>query len=256
MFARLRREVPDVTMVTATYPDITRFLELRPRSRARVEDGMSAVQRRRAERRATPRRRAARELRPSRRPRRARSSPTTASTPPRRATAQPPASSSARFDSASASASGVTTRHAASPRPDAPAIGAASRSGRSSQPAADPAAVSHGRRPRPASSRTQEADILDFADLTGDATRSTSTPSGPPAAASASRSRTGCSCSPSPSACCRSTPTAVVALRRVGDAVFKQPVKIGDTLHVEGEITRTRELDRRARARRDARCGS
>jgi 3-hydroxybutyryl-CoA dehydratase len=38
-------------------------------------------------------------------------------------------------------------------------------------------------------------------------------------------------------------PERVVALRRVGDAVFKQPVKIGDTLHVEGDITRTRELD-------------
>ena len=38
-------------------------------------------------------------------------------------------------------------------------------------------------------------------------------------------------------------PDRVVALRRVGDAVFKQPVKIGDALHVEGEITRTRELD-------------
>ena len=34
-------------------------------------------------------------------------------------------------------------------------------------------------------------------------------------------------------------PDRVVALRRVGDAVFKQPVKIGDTLHVEGEITGT-----------------
>jgi acyl dehydratase len=29
----------------------------------------------------------------------------------------------------------------------------------------------------------------------------------------------------------------------VSDAVFKQPVKIGDTLHVEGEIVRTRDLD-------------
>ena len=38
-------------------------------------------------------------------------------------------------------------------------------------------------------------------------------------------------------------PERIVALRRVGDAVFKQPVKIGDTLHVEGEIVRTRELD-------------
>ncbi len=38
-------------------------------------------------------------------------------------------------------------------------------------------------------------------------------------------------------------PDRVVALRRVSDAVFKQPVKIGDTLHVEGEIVRTRDLD-------------
>jgi 3-hydroxybutyryl-CoA dehydratase len=38
-------------------------------------------------------------------------------------------------------------------------------------------------------------------------------------------------------------PERVVALRRVGDAVFKQPVKIGDTVHVEGEVARTRVLD-------------
>ncbi len=40
MFARLRREQPGVTILTATYPDITRFLDLRPRSRTRVERGM------------------------------------------------------------------------------------------------------------------------------------------------------------------------------------------------------------------------
>ena len=38
-------------------------------------------------------------------------------------------------------------------------------------------------------------------------------------------------------------PDRVVALRRVGDAVFKQPVKIGDSVHVEAEILRTRRLD-------------
>ena len=38
-------------------------------------------------------------------------------------------------------------------------------------------------------------------------------------------------------------PGRIVALRRVGDAVFKQPVKIGDTVHVEGEVVRTRALD-------------
>ncbi len=38
-------------------------------------------------------------------------------------------------------------------------------------------------------------------------------------------------------------PERIVALRRVGDAVFKQPVKIGDTIHVEGEIVEKREID-------------
>jgi 3-hydroxybutyryl-CoA dehydratase len=38
-------------------------------------------------------------------------------------------------------------------------------------------------------------------------------------------------------------PDRIVALRRVGDAVFKQPVRIGDTVHVEGEVVGTRELD-------------
>jgi acyl dehydratase len=38
-------------------------------------------------------------------------------------------------------------------------------------------------------------------------------------------------------------PERIVALRRVGDGVFKQPVKIGDTIHVEGRITGKTELD-------------
>jgi 3-hydroxybutyryl-CoA dehydratase len=38
-------------------------------------------------------------------------------------------------------------------------------------------------------------------------------------------------------------PERVVALRRVGDAVFKLPVKIGDSIHVEGQIIGGRELD-------------
>jgi lysophospholipase L1-like esterase len=40
MFERLRRELPNVEVITATYPDISRFANLRPRTRARVEDGM------------------------------------------------------------------------------------------------------------------------------------------------------------------------------------------------------------------------
>ena len=40
MFTRLRRELPNAQIVTATYPDISRFLKLRPRTRTRVVDGM------------------------------------------------------------------------------------------------------------------------------------------------------------------------------------------------------------------------
>lgn len=38
-------------------------------------------------------------------------------------------------------------------------------------------------------------------------------------------------------------PGRVVALRRVADVVFKHPVRIGDTVHVEGEVAERRELD-------------
>jgi acyl dehydratase len=38
-------------------------------------------------------------------------------------------------------------------------------------------------------------------------------------------------------------PERVVALRRVGDAVFKLPVKIGDSVHVESQVVGTREVD-------------
>ena len=38
-------------------------------------------------------------------------------------------------------------------------------------------------------------------------------------------------------------PERVVALRRVGDAVFKAPVRIGDTVHVEGEVADLRPID-------------
>ena len=38
-------------------------------------------------------------------------------------------------------------------------------------------------------------------------------------------------------------PERIVALRRVGDAVFKQPVGIGDTVHVEGEVVSVRPVD-------------
>jgi lysophospholipase L1-like esterase len=40
MFSRLRRGIPEAEILTATYPDLSRFLDLRPRSRERVEKGM------------------------------------------------------------------------------------------------------------------------------------------------------------------------------------------------------------------------
>ena len=41
----------------------------------------------------------------------------------------------------------------------------------------------------------------------------------------------------------RFDPERVIALRRLGDAVFKLPVKVGDSIQVEGRVVRTRELD-------------
>ena len=38
-------------------------------------------------------------------------------------------------------------------------------------------------------------------------------------------------------------PARVIALRRLEDVVFKRPVLIGDTIHVEGEIERLRPID-------------
>ena len=38
-------------------------------------------------------------------------------------------------------------------------------------------------------------------------------------------------------------PERVVALRRVGDAVFKTPVRIGDEVHVDGAVTALRPVD-------------
>lgn len=42
MFGRIRTEAPRATLVTATYPDLSLFLELRERTRSRVRRGMQA----------------------------------------------------------------------------------------------------------------------------------------------------------------------------------------------------------------------
>ncbi len=38
-------------------------------------------------------------------------------------------------------------------------------------------------------------------------------------------------------------PERVVALRRIGEAVFKQPARFGDTIHVEGQVSKRSEVD-------------
>jgi len=38
-------------------------------------------------------------------------------------------------------------------------------------------------------------------------------------------------------------PERVVALRRIRDVVFKRPVRLGDTIHVEGTEAERREVD-------------
>ena len=38
-------------------------------------------------------------------------------------------------------------------------------------------------------------------------------------------------------------PERVVALRRIGEAVFKQPAHFGDTIHVEGQVSKRSEVD-------------
>lgn len=38
-------------------------------------------------------------------------------------------------------------------------------------------------------------------------------------------------------------PERVVALRRIRDVVFKRPVRLGDTIHVEGAATERRDVD-------------
>ena len=89
----------------------------------------------------------------------------------------------------------------------------------------------------------QESDILQFADLTGDAHPQHIEPEWAAESRFGEQIAHGLLVLSFAVGLLPLDPDRVVALRRVGDAVFKQPVKIGDTLHVEGEITRTRELD-------------
>jgi acyl dehydratase len=88
-----------------------------------------------------------------------------------------------------------------------------------------------------------ESDILEFADLTGDAHPQHVDPEWAAGSRFGEQIAHGLLVLSFAVGLLPLDPERVVALRRVGDAVFKQPVKIGDALHVEGDISRTQELD-------------
>jgi 3-hydroxybutyryl-CoA dehydratase len=89
----------------------------------------------------------------------------------------------------------------------------------------------------------READILEFADLTGDSHPQHVDPEWAAASRFGEQIAHGLLVLSFAVGLMPLDPERVVALRRLGDAVFKQPVKVGDSLHVEGEIVRARELD-------------
>jgi len=88
-----------------------------------------------------------------------------------------------------------------------------------------------------------EEDILDFADLTGDVHPQHVDPEWAVESRFGEQIAHGLLVLSFAVGLLPLDPDRVVALRRMADAVFKQPVKIGDALHVEGDIVRTRELD-------------
>jgi acyl dehydratase len=88
-----------------------------------------------------------------------------------------------------------------------------------------------------------EDDILGFADLTGDAHPQHVDPDWAAGSRFGEQIAHGLLVLSFAVGLLPLNPDRVVALRRVGDAVFKQPVKIADSLHVEGQISRTHELD-------------
>jgi len=100
-----------------------------------------------------------------------------------------------------------------------------------------------GERFETAARRIAERDILAFAALTGDAHPQHTDPEWAAGSRFGEQIAHGLLVLSFAVGLLPLDPDRVVALRRVGDAVFKQPVKIGDTVHVEGQIVRTREVD-------------
>ena len=206
MFARLRRELPHAQIVTATYPEIGRFLAMRPRTRARVEEGIGALQRRGSQGGAPTRRGPDGELRPpgGQRPRDLRGRrlpPLGRGTPPGGARVH------ARDSKALPAHPSRGVSHAAVAHPEA-RDAAPTNGGIEEGPdlfVRPFGEISVGDRFSTPARAIAEADILAFAALTGDRHPQHMRPrNGPPTAASASRSRTACSSCRSPWDCSRS----------------------------------------------------
>ena len=89
----------------------------------------------------------------------------------------------------------------------------------------------------------EERDILDFADLTGDAHPQHVDPDWAAGSRFGEQIAHGLLVLSFAVGLLPLDADRIVALRRVRDAVFKQPVKIGDAVHVEGDVVGTQELD-------------
>ena len=93
-------------------------------------------------------------------------------------------------------------------------------------------------------SRTiSEEDIVSFAELTGDTHPQHTDPEWAARSRFGERIAHGLLVESCAVGLVNFDPERVVALRRVGDAVFKLPVRIGDSVHVEGRTVGTREVD-------------
>jgi 3-hydroxybutyryl-CoA dehydratase len=142
--------------------------------------------------------------------------------------------------------------------PDAPATGAPAESVPAEELALTPAGMaaacarlferlfqelSVGDRFETAGRTVREPDILQFADLTGDAHPQHVDPDWAAGSRFGEQIAHGLLVISFAVGLLPLDANRVVALRRVDDAVFKRPVKIGDALRVEGKITALKELD-------------
>jgi 3-hydroxybutyryl-CoA dehydratase len=94
-----------------------------------------------------------------------------------------------------------------------------------------------------ATRQVRESDILEFAGLTGDSHPQHVDPDWASESRFGEQIAHGLLVVSFAIGLMRLDPERVVALRRVRDAVFKQPVKIGDSVRVEGNIASVRRVD-------------